>query len=50
MYPRVSEIPFDSGRKLMSTLHRMEEGYAMITKGAVDVILKRAKYIWKDGD
>ncbi len=49
MYPRVSEIPFDSGRKLMSTLHRMEEGYAMITKGAVDVILKRAKYIWKDG-
>lgn len=49
MYPRVSEIPFDSDRKLMSTLHRMEEGYAMITKGAVDVILKRAKYIWKDG-
>ncbi len=39
-YPRVSEIPFDSDRKLMTTLHSCEEGYFAVTKGAVDVLLK----------
>ena len=48
-YPRISEIPFDSDRKLMSTLHVLEEGPVMVTKGAVDVLLKRMNYIWKDG-
>ena len=48
-YPRMSEIPFDSDRKLMSTLHILEEGPVMITKGAVDVLLKRMKYVWKNG-
>lgn len=49
VYPRLSEIPFDSDRKLMSTLHRLPEGCVMITKGAVDVMLKRVSCIWKDG-
>ena len=35
-YPRVHEIPFDSGRKLMTTIHKMENGYLQITKGAFD--------------
>lgn len=49
-YPRLSELPFDSDRKLMSTLHELKEGYAMITKGAVDVMLDRVKYIQKNGE
>ncbi|MCR1933176.1 cation-translocating P-type ATPase [Clostridium tepidum] len=44
-YPRLSEIPFDSNRKLMSTSHKFDGQYLMITKGAVDVLLKRIKYI-----
>ena len=47
--PRSSEVPFDSGRKLMSTFHKMKDGYTMITKGAVDVMLKRVDYIQKGG-
>lgn len=40
--PRTAEIPFDSDRKLMSTCHRMSDGrLLMITKGAVDVLIKR---------
>ena len=35
-YPRVHEIPFDSGRKLMTTIHEVEGGYLQITKGAFD--------------
>lgn len=41
-YPRLGEIPFDSDRKLMSTVHKIDGGYRMITKGAVDVLLERA--------
>lgn len=40
-YPRVTEIPFDSDRKLMSTVHEMSGSMIMITKGAVDVLLDR---------
>ena len=47
--PRVCEVPFDSERKLMSTFHRVEDGYTMITKGAVDVMLNRVEYIRKSG-
>lgn len=39
---RLSELPFDSDRKLMSTVHEFDGGLAMITKGAVDVMLNRA--------
>ena len=35
-YPRVHEIPFDSGRKLMTTIHKTVDGYLQITKGAFD--------------
>jgi ATPase, P-type (transporting), HAD superfamily, subfamily IC len=35
-YPRIHEIPFDSGRKLMTTIHKTSDGYLQITKGAFD--------------
>lgn len=44
-YPRISEVPFDSDRKLMSTTHNMEEGTLMIVKGAVDVLMDRMSSI-----
>ena len=37
--PRVEEIPFDSDRKRMSTVHKTDLGYLLITKGAFDVML-----------
>ena len=40
-YPRVGEIPFDSDRKLMSTVNKVENQYIMITKGALDVLISR---------
>lgn len=40
-YPRLAEIPFDSDRKLMSTVHDVNGKLTMITKGAVDVLLGR---------
>lgn len=39
--PRVAEIPFDSERKLMSTVHKMGQGYRVMVKGAPDVLLNR---------
>ena len=40
-WPRLAELPFDSDRKLMSTVHELSGGYAMVTKGAVDVLMDR---------
>lgn len=40
-YPRLGEIPFDSDRKLMSTVHKIGDSYKMLTKGAVDVLAGR---------
>ena len=45
-YPRLSEIPFDSDRKLMSTLHKIDGKFYMVTKGALDILLRRTKYIY----
>ncbi len=44
-YPRFSEIPFDSDRKLMSTCHKADGRCIMVTKGAVDVLLKKVSSI-----
>ena len=40
-WPRITEIPFDSDRKMMSTVHQLSGGLLMATKGAVDVLLDR---------
>ncbi|ENZ00659.1 calcium-translocating P-type ATPase, PMCA-type [Clostridium thermobutyricum] len=42
---RLREIPFDSDRKLMSTLHDFNDKTTLFTKGAFDVLLDRLKYI-----
>ena len=44
-YPRIGEIPFDSDRKLMSTVHRMDGKILMFSKGAMDVLLERSDKI-----
>ena len=50
IYARISEVPFDSDRKLMSTVHETEEGTIMLVKGAVDVLLQRMEQIRKNGE
>ncbi|MGL6099643.1 MAG: cation-translocating P-type ATPase, partial [Fusobacteriaceae bacterium] len=47
-YPRLKELPFDSDRKMMSTLNRIEEKDYLLTKGAPDIVVDRAKYILKE--
>lgn len=44
-YKRLNEIPFDSDRKLMSTLHNIDNKFIMYTKGAFDVLLDRLTHI-----
>ena len=44
-FKRLKEIPFDSDRKLMSTLHCIDNKYVMYTKGALDVLLDRTTHI-----
>lgn len=48
-YPRVSEIPFDSDRKLMSTCHTVDGRRTMFTKGATDNLLPRLVSIGDNG-
>ncbi len=47
--PRIGEAPFDSMRKMMSTVHQAKDGIVQFTKGAPDEILKCCTHIWKDG-
>lgn len=49
-YPRISEIPFDSDRKLMSTVHNIDGKIMMFTKGALDSVLPKAKKILVNGE
>lgn len=46
--PRLAEIPFDSDRKLMSTLHLIDGTYTMYTKGAPDMLLSRISGLTED--
>ncbi|NOX20205.1 MAG: calcium-translocating P-type ATPase, PMCA-type [Nitrospirae bacterium] len=41
-YPRVNEIPFDSDRKAMTTIHKTDSGYISFTKGAADVLIEKS--------
>ena len=49
-YKRLNELPFDSDRKLMSTINKVEDKILMFTKGAPDVIFSRCKYALNDGE
>ena len=52
-YPRVAEVPFDSDRKYMTTIHEIPDvrssAYLVCVKGALDSILGMCNYIYKDG-
>ena len=47
--PRVDEAPFDSGRKMMSTVHAVDGAYVQYTKGGPDVVLSRCTSYYQDG-
>ena len=47
--PRVGEIPFDSGRKMMTTVHENGGAYVQYTTGAPDVVISRCTSIMRDG-
>ena len=45
----MGEAPFDSGRKMMSTVHKAVDGYVQFTKGGPDVVLERCTGYWDNG-
>ena len=47
--PRVAEAPFDSLRKMMTTVHKTEKGFVQYTKGAPDEVLKNCTHMIKEG-
>ena len=49
-YVRVSEVPFDSERKMMSTVHKKNEVTLVFSKGAVEKVIERSSYIIIDGE
>lgn len=51
LFPRVGELPFDSKRKLMTTVHQLGGGrYRIITKGAPDLLLGRCSDFYRSGE
>ncbi|WP_042219438.1 calcium-translocating P-type ATPase, SERCA-type [Paenibacillus borealis] len=50
-YPRVNELPFDSDRKLMTTIHKLDNGeFRVLTKGAPDVLVSKCSHIQENGN
>ncbi|MBQ3409573.1 MAG: calcium-translocating P-type ATPase, PMCA-type [Clostridia bacterium] len=49
-YPKINEIPFDSNRKLMTTIHKFGNKYRIITKGAPDILLERCTKVYDNGN
>lgn len=47
-FPRINEFAFDSDRKLMTTVHKTDNGCISYTKGSTDELLKRCKYIFEN--
>ncbi|MDK2896663.1 MAG: P-type Ca2+ transporter type [Candidatus Atribacteria bacterium] len=45
LYPRVEELPFDSQRKMMSTLHQIDGDLLLMVKGAPDVIVSKCRFV-----
>ncbi len=48
--PRVDEAPFDSGRKMMSTIHAVGDHFVQYTKGGPDVVLAKCAYYYDNGE
>ena len=49
-YPRIAELPFDSDRKLMTTVHKVGDKFVVYTKGGVDELLKCCTNYQKNGN
>ncbi|MFJ2044803.1 plasma-membrane calcium-translocating P-type ATPase [Paenibacillus sp. OK060] len=49
-FPREAELPFDSDRKLMSTVHTFEGQTALLTKGGPDVLFSRCSHVFMNGE
>ncbi|PNR92311.1 calcium-translocating P-type ATPase, PMCA-type [Petrotoga sp. 9PWA.NaAc.5.4] len=49
-YPRIDEIPFESERKLMTTVHKYDDKFLSITKGALESLLPKCEYIDDNGN
>lgn len=49
-YQRVFEIPFDSERKMMTTVHQQHHRHFVMVKGALECILPITSYIMKNGE
>ncbi len=49
-FPRVGEAPFDSGRKMMSTVHAEDGRFVQYTKGATEILLDRCTGFLRDGE
>lgn len=47
--PRIFELPFDSGRKRMTTLHNTPEGFLSVTKGAPEILLANSTHYYENG-
>ncbi|MGI6628501.1 MAG: cation-translocating P-type ATPase [Bacillota bacterium] len=49
LFPRVSEIPFDSDRKRMTTVHRIPQGkFLVLVKGAPEVLMPKCRFVFED--
>lgn len=50
LYPRQEEVPFDSNRKMMSTLHNMDGETVLLVKGAPDIVITRCSFYEREGE
>ncbi|MDI3543278.1 MAG: P-type Ca2+ transporter type, partial [Candidatus Atribacteria bacterium] len=50
LYPRQGEVPFDSNRKMMSTLHNIDGETVLLVKGAPDIVITRCSFYEKEGE
>ncbi len=48
-YPRVDELPFDSDRKCMTTVHKINGETVAYVKGAPDMVIDKCRYVWLNG-
>lgn len=49
-YPRINEIPFDSSRKMMTTIHANKEELLIVTKGSFDSVIEKCTYVLIDNE
>ena len=49
-YPRINEIPFDSSRKMMTTIHTNKEELLIVTKGSFDSVIEKCTYVLIDNE